>query len=429
MGLLNYIKGLFNRNKENRSIISDYYNKYIPLLARDYAYSAYEIPEVQLAVDFVCRQFQTIPMYHKRVDPKNDVATYINDQMTRVLTIKANPLQNSKQFWYSVITDLLMNGSVFIEPIFDSTAQLAYLYKLPMKYYQLTLDASGAYVQFFDSYKHPAERYNLNSIIYLNRFSNTAGGQKTNLGIYPQVIQAMEQQIINVANPKKVRALIQNKVTGGNLKDIDRAGKIEKLRTSFDDSVQGVAYVDSCNGITPINWTDSEVNKELMSYVINFVYNMFGLSDDIINNKATETMSANFIENTINPIAQQIESELTSKLFTPREIQVGNKIELDTMKKLTTTMAAKTVAAQMGLRSGVFSVDEIREWFGYAPLPDGIGAKPMVSLDMIPSDQLAAYKASESGMTAPPTSADNSSNIKDDSKSGNESEENKDGKQ
>ena len=68
-------------------------------------------------------------------------------------------------------------------------------------------------------------------------------------------------------------------------------------------------------------------NRELMQFVINIVYNYFGITESIINNKATEVEYQPLVKNKFDPLALQIEQELTSKLFTQREIEFGNKIE------------------------------------------------------------------------------------------------------
>jgi len=400
MGLISFFKGRSKRkDMELRSIISDYYSKYIPLLARDYAYSAYDIPEVRTAVDFICRKIICIPKYHQRISPTTQEATYYSDEIGIVLDLKPNPLQNASQFWTSVITDLLLNGSVFLEPIFDGMGNLLYLYKLPLKSYQMTLDESGAWVQFFDEFKHPDRKYNMNSVIYLNRYSNTTGGKETNLGIYPQVIQALEKQIINTADPKKVRALIQKKFAGGNIKERDKKGDMVALKASFDDNVNGIAYIDPTDSVTPINWNDNEVNQSLMQLVINIIYNIFGVSAELVNNKGSEIENTSFVDNTLKPICKQMEEEFTAKIFTKREIQLGHRIGMDTDRAKVYTISAQSALLNNTLRGGVFSRDEIREQLGYPPLPNGEGAEPMISLDMIPSDMLAKYKGGQDNGT------------------------------
>ena len=59
--------------------------------------------------------------------------------------------------------------------------------------------------QFYDG-ATAGKKYNLNDIIYLNRFSNVKGGERTNLGLYETVINSLGEQIVNVAKSKKSKS-------------------------------------------------------------------------------------------------------------------------------------------------------------------------------------------------------------------------------
>lgn len=393
--------GLFSRSKktEYRSIIKEYYGNNINYFTWNLANNIYNIPEVRNAIEAFTSIFSTIPIWHKRINKNGEVEYYDNDYIKKILTLKPNPLQNASQFWNSIITDLLLYNNVFIEPIFDySNGYLKYLYELPNKSIQFSIQADNAYVQFYDGASAGAI-YNLKSLIYLNRFSNTKGGERTNLGLYETVINSLGEQIVNVANPKKVRALLQgNSMGAGQIKDKDRVGAMEKVKASFDDNIQGLAYLDKAWTVTPINWQENDVNRDLMAFVINIVYNYFGISDTIINNKASELEMSLFIKNRIKPLASQIESELTSKLFTENEINFGNRIELDTQALLTTTMQSLTNMANSASRQGYMNLDEIREYFGQPPIPGGLGKMYRTTGDTINLEKVDEYQAAQKGV-------------------------------
>ena len=100
----------------------------------------------------------------------------------------------------------MLNSNCFIEPEFNSiTGELEHLYVLPNDEFEFTLYDKRATVRFLKI----GRTYDLDSLIYLNRFSKLAGGRKNQLGLYETVIQALAAQAINVANPKKPRALLQ----------------------------------------------------------------------------------------------------------------------------------------------------------------------------------------------------------------------------
>jgi hypothetical protein len=135
--------------------------------------------------------------------------------------------------------------------------------------------------------------------------------------------------------------------------------------------------------ITPINWQENDVNKELMQLVINIVYNYFSINEAIINGKATEIEMQMFIANTIKPLAIQCEREFTNKLFTVNEYYFGHRIEFDYHALTVTTLQARTALFSVAIRSGILNQDECREYLGQPPLPNGWGKKYRVTADTV----------------------------------------------
>lgn len=380
---------IFRRNKEKkqiRSIISNYYGGDWRYFVWNYANNIYNIPEVRIAIEKISDIFSTIPIYHKRID-KNGTVSYLSDPTERILNYKPNPLQNKSQFIKNVITQLFVENNCFVEPIFDvSSGDLKALYPLMNRNFKFDTSQNGmtGYVQFLDQNKNAEKKYNLKDIIYLSRFCTLSGGQKNELGLYETVIKSLGEQIVNVANPKKPRAILQSTQIGqGQLKEKDKKGTMEDVKANFDESVQGLVYFDKMWQVTPINWQENEVNEKLMQLVINTVYNYFGVNENIINNKANEVEMEMFISTTIKPLAQQFEQEFTNKLFTENEYYFGNRIEFDYFALSVSTLQAKTNLFSVAIRQGILNIDECREMIGQPPLENGLGKTYRVTADTI----------------------------------------------
>lgn len=401
MGFFDFLRRN-RKQKEIRSIISSYYGGDWKYFVWNYANQIYDIPEVRTAIEKVADIFSSIPIYHKRID-KNGHITYLEDATTRVLNFRPNPLQNGTQMMKNVVTDLLLNNDVFIEPIFDyQTGKLQQLYPLPARNPKFSTDDNGrvAYVQFNDAKGNPEKKYNLNSIIYLNRFSTLNGGSPNKLGLYETVLKSLGEQIVNVADPRKPRAILQSNQTGqGQLKERDKKGTIESVRADFADNVQGLAYLDKMWTITPINWTENDVNKELMQFVVNIVYNYFGINENIINGTASEIEMEMFIGNRIKPLAIQFEREFTNKLFTENEYYFGHRIEFDYFSLSVNTLQAKTSLFSVAIRQGILNIDECREMIGQPPLENGLGKKYRVTADTIDIEVANKYQLGKVNQT------------------------------
>ena len=113
MGLFDFLKRN-KKEKEIRSIISNYYGGDWKYFVWNYANQIYDIPEVRTAIEKVADIFSCVPIWHKRVDKEGNVA-YLEDATSRVLTYQPNPLQNGTQFIKNLITDLLLNNDAFAE--------------------------------------------------------------------------------------------------------------------------------------------------------------------------------------------------------------------------------------------------------------------------------------------------------------------------
>lgn len=413
MGLFDFFKR-GKKQKQIRSIISNYYGGDWKYFVWNYANQIYDIPEVRTAIEKVSDIFSSIPIYHKRID-KNGHITYLEDSITRVLNYKPNPLQNGTQLIKTAITTLLTNNNCFLEPIFDyKTGNLKQIYPLPLQKPQFELDPSGtaAYVQFYDARGNPDKKYNLNSLIYLNRFCTLNGGQTNSLGLYETVLKSLGEQIVNVADPRKPRAILQsNQVGQGQLKDKDKKGAVESIRADFADNIQGLAYLDKMWTITPINWSENDVNKDLMQFVINIVYNYFNINENIINNKASEIEMEMFVANTIKPMANQFEKELTTKLFTENEYYFGHRIEFDTFTLSVNTLQAKTALFSVAIRQGILNIDECRELIGQPPLENGLGKKYRVTADTIDIEVANEYQLGKVNTTDLVSTTDNVSRV------------------
>ena len=405
MGFFDKVKNLFIRSdkkKQVQNLINTYYGGDWQYFVWNYANQIYKIPEVKCAIEKIADIFSSVDIFNERVD-KNGNIQYLEDSTMRVLKYKPNPLQNATQFYKNVITKLLLDNNVFIEPVFDMTGNLKALYPLPTRNFQLSMDNNdkNAYVQFYDAYKNPQEKYNLNDIIYLNRFNTLSGGQQSNdMGLYEKVLQSLSEKIVNDASPNKPRALLQsNQVGEGQLKDRDKKGATETLKASFAENVQGIAYLDKKWVITPINWQENDVNKELMAFIVNLVYNYFSINENIINNRASEIEMAMFVKTTIKPLAKQFSQEFTNKLFTENEYYFGRRIEFDYNPLLVTTLQSEATIAQINIRNGIWSIDEARERIGYEPLPDGLGKVHRASADLVNIKVIDEYELGKVGKT------------------------------
>jgi hypothetical protein len=116
------------------------------------------------------------------------------------------------------------------------------------------------------------------------------------------------------------------------------------------------------------------VDPAQMKQIKENVCDYFGVSEKVIRNEATGDELDAFFNGSIEPFAIKLSDALTKMVFSERERNGGNGITFTANRLQYMNIGSKiSMAQQLGDR-GVLTIDEIRELFNYAPLPDGAGA-------------------------------------------------------
>lgn len=132
----------------------------------------------------------------------------------------------------------------------------------------------------------------------------------------------------------------------------------------FNNNVQNVKQIQS---------DGYKVDPEQMRMIRENVYSYFGVNENILQNKANGDDLDAFFNGCIEPFAIKLSDALTRLVYSQTERNNGNHITLTANRLQYMAVSAKiSMAQQLGDR-GVLTIDEIRELFNYAPLPDGAG--------------------------------------------------------
>ena len=115
------------------------------------------------------------------------------------------------------------------------------------------------------------------------------------------------------------------------------------------------------------------IDADQMEQIRENVFNYYGVNEDILQNKAKGEDLEGFFDGAIEPFAIQFSEALTKMLFSERERAQGTQLiaNANRLQYMSTTQKVQ-MAKELGDR-GALMIDEIRELFNYAPLPDGAG--------------------------------------------------------
>jgi hypothetical protein len=115
------------------------------------------------------------------------------------------------------------------------------------------------------------------------------------------------------------------------------------------------------------------VPEDQMKAIQDNICRYFGVGPKIMTNEATGDELDAFFNGAIEPFAIKLSDGMTAMVFSEQERNRGNRILFTANRLQYMNISSKiSMAQQLGDR-GVLTIDEIRELFNYAPLPDGEG--------------------------------------------------------
>jgi hypothetical protein len=155
---------------------------------------------------------------------------------------------------------------------------------------------------------------------------------------------------------------------------------LRKERERFDENNFGkgkggglLLFGNQYQNIQQLKQEGYKVDAEQMKLIQDNICQYFGVSPKILTNEATGDELDAFFNGAVEPFAIKLSDALSRMVFTEREQNNGNRILFTANRLQYMNISAKiSMAQQLGDR-GVLTIDEIRELFDYAPLPDGAG--------------------------------------------------------
>ena len=155
---------------------------------------------------------------------------------------------------------------------------------------------------------------------------------------------------------------------------------LRKERERFDkNNFQGgggglLLFGNQFSNIQQIKQEGYKIDAEQMRLIQESVENYFGVGEKVIRNEATGDELDAFFNGAVEPFAIKMSDAFSRMVFTQRELNGGNRITFTANRLQYMSVGSKiSMAQQLGDR-GVLTIDEIRELFNYAPLPEGKGA-------------------------------------------------------
>lgn len=169
------------------------------------------------------------------------------------------------------------------------------------------------------------------------------------------------------------------------LSNFIKSEDLTKERENFSDAAFGKEAKKSGVLLFPNNYSEIKQidlkpytpDKDQMELIERNVYSYFGVNEDVLMNKVTGDAWSAFFEGAIEPFAVQFSETMTFALFSDRETSVGNCLMATANRVAYMSFKDKLEYIKTMGDRGFLMIDEAREVFNLAPLPDGQGQKVM----------------------------------------------------
>lgn len=215
------------------------------------------------------------------------------------------------------------------------------------------------------------------------------------LTLLMEVVNTTDQGLIKaIKNSNVIKWLLTFKQT---LRPEDLKKQAEKFvedYLSVESKSVGVAATDAKADAQQVDPKDYVPNEKQMNNTIQRIYSFFNINENIVQSNYTEDEWNAFYESKIEPIALQLQSEFTRKLFSRREIGHGNRIIFESFNLQYASMSTKLGLVSMVDR-GAMTPNEWRKVLNMSPIEGG--DKPIRRLDTAPVEDEGGEENKQDG--------------------------------
>ncbi len=338
-------------------------------------------------------------MLPKHIKELNGNVTPYDGEINYLLSKKPNPLMNTYDFLYKVITILYKYNNAFVFIQKDNTGMITGFYPIEAQAYELLQDEKGKIYLDFSFISGQEYILPYEELIHLRRFYDSHdiyGDTNSSLQAPIEVANTAMQGIDNaIKTSSYLRGIL--KFTQNMLKQADLVKFKDNFVKDFMniENESGIAVLDQRAEFQEVNTEPVTLTKEQLSYTKENIYDYFNINEDIIKGKFTDDEWNAFFESVIEPLSIQLSLEFTNKIFTKEAVLHGHKIifNVDRIKyaKTTTKISLLKELAILGL----YTVDEARGILDMTPIGGDEGKKRIQTLNVINSDIADEYQLGE----------------------------------
>lgn len=199
--------------------------------------------------------------------------------------------------------------------------------------------------------------------------------------------------VVVIKNHVREVAVLKSAAVDHLILKVSNAVKTEDLNKRRDDFIRdnlrvenngaGVIVTDAKYDYTPLQDKTTPIPSTQLQYIKEEIYDYFGVSKEIVENKATQAQESAFYSGEIAPFFRKLTQAFTNCIFTEREIGHGNRIVFSANSIQFATLTEKVSAAKFLTEIGAATLDQILTMFDMPTIGGEDGARRVQTLNMV----------------------------------------------
>lgn len=303
---------------------------------------------------------------------QGSLSKVMDTQVGYLLANKPNPIMNTYDFLYKVISNLYSDKNAFVYIDRDNLGIVRGFYPLLATSYQLYRNENGELFLQFQFMNGKLYMLPYFELIHLRLFYNQNDIFGTLDGVLKTDLETAHISSEGIKNAIKTSTTLKGilKFSNAMLKEKDiKETKENFVRDYINlENTSGIASLDGKAEFQEINMKPITLDADQLKMVNYNIYDYFGISEKIVRSDFNTNEWNAFYEGIIKPRATQMEQEFTNKIFNRKAIKDGNKIIFSTNLLTYATLDSKVNLIKNASAYGYLRVDEAREILGLAPL-------------------------------------------------------------
>ena len=369
-----FLDKLLGRDKQNEVVVKSgealkFVSGYEPVFS-DWQGEIYESMLVRAAIDARSRHISKL---------KVEFLTEKDSLLTSKLRLRPNPWNTWSQFLYRANTILDCTNNCILVPIYDSKLQKIGIYPaLPTQCKVVNYkDELWLRYTYMSGRQTAACRLSECAILTKFQFKNDFFGSNNSALDDTMSLIDIQGQGIKEAIKSTAGYKFMAKLT-----NFSKLADLNAERENFSESVFGkeakqkdgiLLFPNTYTDIRQIDLKPYTPDEAQMSAIKQHVFDYFGVNEEILQNRASGDQWSAFYEGCIEPFAIQFSETLTFAIFTEDEVLSGSQV-LATANRIAHLNFSDKLNYVQGLTDrGLLMIDEAREVFNLAPLPNENG--------------------------------------------------------